>query len=1546
MSTASQSGDRTLVDILRERAAATPDRTAFIDGDRANQVLTYGALDRRARAIAGALQEHGAAGERTMLLFPPGLDYVAGFLGCLFAGSVPVPVAVPAGRRGVTAIRAIAADAAPVVALGDSNSVAAARSAGAFDGPALDVDEVPDSAASLWRASARQPADLAFLQYTSGSTGTPKGVSVTHANLMHTSAAIARFIDAEPSGHAVSWLPPYHDMGLIGGILQPLYSGFSCTLLAPSTFIRRPGRWLEEMSRTGATMSVAPDFGYLECVRRIPQADRRHLDLSRWQHALVGAEPVRAGTLDAFSRAFAEAGFRPSAFQPCFGLAEATLLVIGARGGATRLRLERDALSRGRVVVSATQPPVAGAVEVVGCGDVQGDDVVIVVDPGTRRPCADGEIGELWVSGPSVAAGYWRRPGGTDSVFRARLAGDGSRTFLRTGDLGFRHAGEFFVTGRRNDVIIIRGRNHHAHDLEQTATDAHSALHPGGAAAFSVEDGAEEGFVVVHEVERDFDRRDHPTVVATIKARLAGEHGITPHDVFLVRRGGIERTTSGKIRRTACRDRWLAGTLPAVAPEAGDRADGEGAARGALAELVATQLGGSVADLRADVPLVALGLDSLRAVRLAERLRDAFHADIALDRLLGGMTVAELEQAVGAAAAPSAPERSGDAPAGADRVPATRAQQWMWLLEQWIGASGACHVVGGVRLAGPLDPELLRRAIEELHLRHAALRSVFTATNGDQVWRRTRAPEPFALPVVDLPGATDTQLRTRIVDLARQRFDLAQGPLLRAVLFRAAPDNWCVGIVAHHILVDGWSLGLLMHDLGDCFRELSAGRLAPPLPARDGPAIDGQEAGSAARAFWQEHLTGAPPLNLPVGRAPDGLPAWSGATVPFKLSTGESAAVRAWAAAHGVTPFMVVLAAVYRVLAEVCDQDDLVVGVPAAGRHRPGGAEQLGLLVNVVPLRLRLSGAAGLAELVDGVRAVWLAASPHQGFPFEESLRLAAAARESGRAPLVRFVVAYQNIPLTPWQAGSLRAEPFELPPPGAQFEMHLRLAATAGGAITGDLLYRADLFEAETSRRIVDRIRDVVRAATGVTDAPVGPEWARLGASADATALCWTGGSMTYGALCSRVEHLSRSLAANGIGQGDRVAIEPDGADGVAGLLAVYGIGAVAAPNAPDTPDAVLSRAGGVRVIQACGPDAPPSHRDGIADITETGVLRTHESRDTWLRRMRLLHPLDPDDRGLVRGAADALWPLTAGATAVLATDAGTSALGQLVTEFAVTVCHLDPPGLRALLDDLDGSVPPALRRIVCGPGPLPSALVHRARAALSAVELHTWYGGEEVGIALAGPVPPTDGMSQETVPVGRPVDGARVTVRDAHGDEVQVGVPGEIWLGGPGMALGYMNSPGRTAERFTPDPAAAGRRLFRTGDRGRWLVDGTLEVSAQMPAYRPTPPRNATECALVEIWRDVLDVDDVSVTDDLFELGGHSLTATRIVMRVRDMFGVDLALSGMLTGRLTIERLADRVEALRLAQPDAGVLAQALAELSELSDEQVAQLLGPEPA
>ncbi|ACC80747.1 fatty acyl-AMP ligase [Nostoc punctiforme] len=553
----------TLIELLRFRAFSQPDEIAYtflLEGEKDTVNLTYAQLDKQAQTIAAYLQFK----EQVLLLYPPGLEYIAAFFGCLYAGAIAVPAYPPRPNRSLQRLQSIVADAEASIVLTNTAVLSnlERQLAELPDLRALNwltTDSTDNNLANKWQQPEIDSDSLAFLQYTSGSTGTPKGVMVSHGNLLHNQKMIQAGFQNTEKTIIVGWLPLYHDMGLIGNVLQPLYLGVRCILMSPVAFLQRPIRWLEAISRYQGTTSGGPNFAFDLCMRKVTPQQLSALDLSSWNVAFNGAEPVRVETIEKFSSTFASCGFRKEAFYPCYGMAETTLFVSGGikTDAPVYITVREDELAQNRIVLAQG---TEGTRTLVGCGQTYINQEIAIANPETLIRCAADEVGEIWVAGSSITQGYWNRLELTEQVFRANLA-DSKKQFFRTGDLGFLHNGELFITGRLKDLIIIHGRNHYPQDIEMTVADSHEALILGAGAAFTIDSKGEERLAIVQEIDRHYRNLDNDAVTEVIRTAIAQQHELQVHAIALIKMGSICKTSSGKIQRHACRNAFINGTL-------------------------------------------------------------------------------------------------------------------------------------------------------------------------------------------------------------------------------------------------------------------------------------------------------------------------------------------------------------------------------------------------------------------------------------------------------------------------------------------------------------------------------------------------------------------------------------------------------------------------------------------------------------------------------------------------------------------------------------------------------------------------------------------------------------------------------------------------------------------------------------------------------------------------------------------------------------------------------------------------------------------------
>ncbi|MFJ3794139.1 amino acid adenylation domain-containing protein [Kitasatospora sp. NPDC090091] len=1223
------------ISAIAATAAADPDRTAFEFSGREDapaERLSYGQLDRRARAVAARLQRLGLTDRPVLLLQPPGLDYVVSFVGCLYARAVAVPVYPPNRRpRSLERLVDIVADCGATVAL----TTAAVRDRllpGDPDGAVMDVlrllatDRVPEEEAEGWVRPQVGADSVAFLQYTSGSTSAPRGVVLTHGNLLHNSALIQRAFRTTGSTRGMSWLPLFHDMGLIGGMLQPLYYAGSCSLMAPTAFAQDPLRWLREISRTRATVSGGPNFAYDLCADLATPEVLAGLDLSSWEVAFNGAEPVRAETFRRFAAAYAPAGFRAEAFTPCYGLAEATLIVSCKPHGTAPARylapnsLLAGASHGGDAGTAGTEADatdgLAGSTELVSSGRPDASQRLEIVDPVTRRPVPAGAIGEIWLSGPSVAQGYWNRPEQSAATFGARLAADdaaGADTaaFLRTGDLGLLHEGELYVTGRLKDLVIVRGRNHYPQDIEQTVAAVHPALRANCGAAVQVELAGAAELVIVQEVARDHQDGDLPALARAVREAVSEAHGVRPAAVVLIRAATLPRTSSGKVQRHVCAASYREGSLAALAhsgrPQgaaderpaeldapalrAADPAERPALLLAALRTLLGARLGLAAEELAPGQRLAELGLDSLGAVRLRHELRAALGVDLGLTEALAldlaglaGLLAERLDEAPAETLETAETDAPGDHPLSPN-------QAALWLLHRIAPESPAYLVSAAFRVHGGLDPAALRAALAGLARRHAVLRSTFPRTASGPV-QRVHAELPPAFEQVDAAGLSAADLAEHLTAAAEQPFDLETGPLLRARLFAGAEGGDRLVLTAHHLVTDLWSLSLLLDELAADYQAALRGAPAGTAAdtgaapfaafARRQAALPATPAGQRRLDRWRTALAGVRtgtslPADLPLPERQR----MRGAAVPLTVDAGTTEALTALARREGSTLYVVLLAAFQLLLARCTGESDVVVGTPTHGRTDGEFAGTVGCLVNTVPLRARIDAAEPFTALLARVREEAGAALDGAEVPFPALVELVRPDRDQGGRPLVRSLFSLQQAPGghaealvamatgrdgVPFTLGALECSTLALPVGGSQFDLQLTLGAAAGG-LAGSVRYDTDRYLPASAEQFAARFTVLLAEIAADAARPAGElplltpaERRTLLAEGNDTALAYDPADGVVRRFEERAARTPLAVAVRAAGPGGGEQLDYGTldrlADGVAERLRALGIG------------------------------------------------------------------------------------------------------------------------------------------------------------------------------------------------------------------------------------------------------------------------------------------------------------------------------------------------------------------------------------------------------
>jgi amino acid adenylation domain-containing protein len=1103
--TAGRGYPRDMVEHLRTLAVERPADTALITVDaQGDTFIDYATLDRRVRALAGELQARFAPGDRALLMLNNDAHYVVAFFACLYSNLTAVTVFPPESARGrhLERLAGIASDSqARCVLTTTAILELLASEAAIFNGATpVAIDVVDQASCDHWRRCPPSDSDIAFLQYTSGSTAAPKGVMVSHGNMLANARAFEERMAIGADDVFVTWLPLYHDMGLISGLLQPIHRGVPVALMSPMFFFERPLRWLEAISRHRGSVSGAPDFAFRLCVERIGEERRRGLDLSSWRVAYCGAEPVRHDTFAAFVERFEPAGFTPGAYYPCYGLAEGTLFVTGGRRGAGPIarRFSPRDLADGVATLDET------GTLLVACGFASSADCVKIVEPDALIDLEDGRIGEIWVSGPSVARGYWRRPKESDETFVER----GGRRWLRTGDLGFMHDGELYIAGRRKDLIILRGQNVYPQDIERAVEDEVEAIRKGRVAAFVVDlPCGGEGVGVAAEVSRGLQKLvPSEALVRAIGEAVSAVCGEAPAVTVLLNPRGLPKTSSGKVQRSACRDGWRSRTLDAYAIcEHGRFVLGGGDAIGA--DLPQDEIEAAVAGiwrdaLRRDAPLgrqsqfFAVGGNSLAAADVARRIAERWGIEFPVRLMFERPRLADCAAEVGRRATkedfrPRVVIPALSASRREQPLPLSHAQQRQWFLWRLGPTSAVNHVSGAFRLSGALDLTALRAAFDGLVARHEALRTLFRVGADGAAEQSILSESRLDAPVIDLAAmARDQRERCAMREarrIAAEPFDLCAAPPARVAILRLAEDDHILLVVMHHIISDGASMQILLEELAALYSAHLTGGAASlrhmPIQYADYAVWrrDRVDAGECERqlAYWRRQLGDEHPvLALPVDHPRRALGELRAARQAFEIPTELLDHLRRLAAEQGTTLFVALLAGFQALLYRYTGERDIRVGAPVARRDHAEIEGVVGLFVDTLVLRGLTNGRMSLASLLEQARDVTTAALAHQDLPFEMLVEALQPERSLGHNPLAQVTINHVIEDFETFRRTmGLEQVACDVIQPAVQFELTLDIRESHDGRLRAAFVYAADLFEPSAIERFARRYLAMLRA-------------------------------------------------------------------------------------------------------------------------------------------------------------------------------------------------------------------------------------------------------------------------------------------------------------------------------------------------------------------------------------------------------------------------------------------------------------------------------------
>ncbi|NQZ11278.1 MAG: AMP-binding protein, partial [Algicola sp.] len=1067
----------TIPHLLQQRSKQLGTHCAFRflhNGTEETQNLTFAQLMDWSNGIAAGLSKVTKPGDCVILSFPAGLEFIAAFYACLTVGVIAVPVAHPSNRKHHwQRVKGITDDCNATLLLTEKTAVPLAiEHWHEFEHPPIMGLHHLDTVTTLPQYKIK-PTDIAYLQYTSGSTSAPKGVMVTHQNAVHNVMAIASGLSLDASDVAVSWLPHYHDQGLVGVILTGLWVGIPVILMAPVAFLQNPFHWLEAISRYGGSYSGGPDFAFSFCVEKYTKEKCIGLDLSSWKNAFNGAEPIRSDTLDNFANTFATAGFCAEALTPSYGLAEATLAVsIAPRMKAySVLTVDKASLAQHRWV------PCEDGVEFVSSGRICGEQTVVIVDPDSLQASVSNEIGEIWISGPSVTLGYWQNPEQTAKSMGATLSNHPNKTFLRTGDLGYIHNRELFVAGRITDLLIIRGRNHYPQDIELTVEQTSELFRKSGCAAFGCEIAGFLQLIVVQEIERVAMRSFDPTQARRkVIEQIALNHDIKVFEVVFILPVSLPKTSSGKVQRSRAKQMYLDNELRKT-KEKKPRADAPEvptANNQSKLGVIASEIFGAPVDL--NLSLLSLGFDSLGIISFKQAVETQLlvtcplellfesHSILALERLL--QTYPKITPAVDVPAIGHVDSVNGDSFEMAEN------QKSLWLAQKMQPNSGAFNLAVPLVLHNAPDKSMLSSAWQSCLTRHPLL--AMTIGNEDERVRLIPAKQQNEIIFhQQMPVWNHAQIAAQITHLAQQPPTLHQPKLAALHCWRQDSSTLVLTFIIHHVLVDMWSLLNLL----DEFLQIISGKTLLPAPPTFIEYVAHLHVNSQQleinRNYWQQKFqnSGIESLRLPGNRIRPEKRTGQASSTYLNIGINETNALKNIAKSHGTTLHTLVLAIYSMVLMRFSGQSGVHVGGPTFGREDARFNDTVGFFVNTVVYQLEQIAECTFAQYLEKVNEESRNVIQHRHIAFSQIVKNAGLPPSLGIHPLYQASFTLQNshrltaaTPMiingpnsTSFAAYGQQVATFPMPQHSCQVDIALTMVEVQGG-LEGRLDFATDV--------------------------------------------------------------------------------------------------------------------------------------------------------------------------------------------------------------------------------------------------------------------------------------------------------------------------------------------------------------------------------------------------------------------------------------------------------------------------------------------------------
>ena len=1083
------------IDILLNQSVKKPDSIAYTyleDGENIEINISFSHLCEEAKKIAAYLQSVCKKGDRVLLFFPHGIDFIKAYFGCLFAGVIAVPSYPPKMNRSIERLNAILKNCEARVILSNAtiNINKIRKFLASTESFVIQlIENIDDGITNSWVYPELKDDDIAFLQYTSGSTGIPKGVMVSHKNLVENEKVISQSFKLNEQSIVVGWLPFYHDMGLIGNILQPVYSGFRAVLMSPIHFLQDPFRWMTAITKYKATVSGGPNFSYDLCVERITDEQLKKLDLSSWKVAFNGAEPVRAKTLEYFAKKFTSCGFNKKSFMPCYGMAETTLMISGNE--YQKVPTYRK-YSLNQLSVNANGSLAKGGINLVSCGKPHFYKVKIVNEQKNSLP--EDKVGEIWVQGESVAKGYWNRPLETKECFDAYL-NDGEGPFFRTGDMGLLKKGEILVTGRLKDLIIINGRNYYPQDIEDSVTESHTKCINGSCAVFSIETEENEKLIVVCEVNNP-EKEEISTILQSIKEKVFTDFSLQIYKIALIRRGTILKTTSGKIQRKACKEAFLDKTLNIVHESECNTLDNisieteeieystdEKTILDIINKLVEKN------HVKLSDNLFGLGFDSIKIAHLSMLLSEELDVEVSVELIFENPVISQLTKKI--TELDKSERESVPSIEKAEYYKLSPSQLAIWFDQQFKKESNSYNIPIVYKLNSKFNFSKFEQAFKYLISKYEVFKTSFHLIN-DLPVQKISDFSNAELGYLEFNDDNEKDFNDYIKNIVREIIALDKPPLFRANIIKNKSNEYYFIWVIHHIITDGNSIKLLLNELIDAYEYLLTdnyrleSNFTNPFQYKDYAGWINAKLNSGyfknSKQFWRDQFKGELPVaNLPYDYSIDNNQSHIGATCFFKIEKELKDRITELAANENSSTYMVLLCAYILMLNKITGQDDIIVGSPAINRDFSEFKELPGLFLNTLLIRNKVDGKLTFKEFLAAVRKTTTNSLSNRGYPFFKIIEDLNIKTEPGKFPVSSFF--FNGLNFIDKKDASLIFDLFKADMGlDINFDLNLYFAESEHEIILR-FDYKKALFKSDTIEAFILKFKQIIEKACAIPD-------------------------------------------------------------------------------------------------------------------------------------------------------------------------------------------------------------------------------------------------------------------------------------------------------------------------------------------------------------------------------------------------------------------------------------------------------------------------------